>query len=200
MADSTRLSLILGARNGATEEREENDFYATDPNALRIFLDKFTADGESLNHNVWEVSCGDGGLSHVLEERGHSVFSTDLIDRGYEHFDKQFDYLSANVPFDGDVLTNPPFSLAKDFVLQSLKNISDGNKVFMFLKIQFLEGIQRLKDIYSTFPPKFIYVHSSRQKCAKKAMFDRCSSPTLCYCWFVWEKGFNGEPILRWIP
>ena len=44
MADNTKLSLIMGARNGALESREENDYYATDPRALELFLDKFQED------------------------------------------------------------------------------------------------------------------------------------------------------------
>ena len=68
----------------------------------------------------------------------------------------------------------------------------------MFLKIQFLEGKKR-KEFFKYFPPKYIYVASSRLRCAKNGEFDKYGSSAVCYAWFVWEKGFQGEPSVRWI-
>lgn len=48
----------LGAHNETEEEREENDFYATDPIAAD-WLMKIQA----LNHNIWECACGKGHLA-----------------------------------------------------------------------------------------------------------------------------------------
>ena len=47
----------LGASNHSKKEREENDFYATDPKALEIFLDKLKEDKIELHHQVWECAC-----------------------------------------------------------------------------------------------------------------------------------------------
>lgn len=188
----------MGARNGALENREENDYYATDPRALELFLDKFYEDGERLCDNVWECACGEGHLSNVLHRYGYSVYSSDLVDRGYGADVR--DFLASRHNWCGDIVTNPPYKYAKEFVLQALNNVSNGNKVIFFLKCQFLEGQDRLKNIYKDNPPKYVYVHSSRQNCAKNGDFNKYTSATLCYCWFVWQKGFKGETILRWIP
>lgn len=199
MADKTKLSLIMGARNGALEEREENDFYATDPQALNLFLDKFRKDGERLSHNVWEPACGSGCLSDLLTDKGYNVYATDIINRNSKQFNGIFDFLSEKVKWNGDILTNPPFSFAKSFILQALDNVDFGSKVVMFLKVQFLEGKDRYENIFKDNPPKYVYVHSRRQKTAKGGDLSRTKSPTQCYCWFVWQKGFKGETILRWI-
>lgn len=199
MADSTKLSLIMGARNGAYEEREENDYYATDPRALELFLDKFYEDGECLSDDVWECACGEGHLVNVLERYGHKVFCSDIIDRGCEGTEIM-NFLTAGHKWYGDILTNPPYKYAKEFVLEALDSIDNGHKVIFFLKCQFLEGQDRFKNIFKDYPPKYVYVHSARQNCAKNGKFDKYKSATLCYCWFVWQKGFKGETILRWIP
>lgn len=68
----------------------------------------------------------------------------------------------------------------------------------MFLKIQFLEGQSRLK-LFKKNPPKYVYVNSARQICAMNGKFDKYKSTAICYCWFVWEKGYIGEPVIRWI-
>ena len=47
----------LGASNHSEKEREENDFYATDPKALELFLDKLDEDKIELHHQIWECAC-----------------------------------------------------------------------------------------------------------------------------------------------
>ena len=97
----------LGASNHSEKEREENDFYATDPKALEIFLDKLKEDGFELHQKIWECACGKGHLSSTLKGKGYEVWSTDKFNRGYgEQF---FDFFEAtNKPIHCDILTNPP--------------------------------------------------------------------------------------------
>ena len=189
-----KSGLMLGVNSNAIRQNE--DFYATDPKALELFLDKFEKDGEKLNHFVWECSCGQGHLSKVLEGRGYQVLSTDLIDRGYGIV-SDFLKWDINAPR-GDILTNPPFKLAEKFVEMGMEKLKDENKLFLFLKIQFLEG-QKRKELFKKYPPKYVYVNSSRQLCAKDGEFEKYTSTTQCYAWYIWEKGFTGETIIRWI-
>lgn len=46
-------------------------------------------------------------------------------------------------------------------------------------------------------PPKKVYVSSSRIECAENGKFKGTSA--VAYAWFVWEKGFKGDPIIKWI-
>ena len=101
----------------------------------------------------------------------------------------------------GDIITNPPYKFAKDFVEKSLSIIPTGNKVAMFLKLQFLEGKLR-KKLFKTYPPKTIYVSSSRLLCAKNADFEGMingGGSAVAYAWYVWEKGFSGKTTIEWI-
>ena len=54
----------LGASNHSKTERAENDFYATDPHSLKIFLDTLDRDGIKLHDNIWEPACGQGRRDH----------------------------------------------------------------------------------------------------------------------------------------
>lgn len=186
----------LGASNHSDNEREENDFYATDPNTLEIFLDKLSEDKIELHSKIWECACGQGHLSNVLEKRGYVVLSTDLINRGYGT--TGIDFLKVNKEWNGDILTNPPYKYAKEFVEKGLELVTIGKYVIMLLKIQFLEGKDRYK-MFKKLPPKFVYVNSSRQTCYINGDMSKKMSSASCYCWFVWQKGFYGEPIIRWI-
>lgn len=191
----------LGASNHSELEREINDYYATDPKALEVFLERIKKDDLELHKNIWECACGEGHLSEVLKKKGYEVLSTDLINRGYGNNITNFLTYEPNFLYQGDILTNPPYKFAKEFVEKALKNIEENYYVIMFLKIQFLEG-QARKELFKKYPPKYVYVNSKRQVCAKNGDFDKYANGTgtaICYCWFVWQKGFKGEPIIRWI-
>lgn len=182
------------AQNGIsrTAEREINDYYATDPRAMEELL-KY----ESFNHDIWEPACGEGNLPEVLKKHGFNVLSTDLIDRGYP--DEILDFLKNDRKFDGDIITNPPFKYTIEFIKKSLEAIPDGNKVAMFLKINYLSGKQRYREIYSKFPPYRVYVFSSRIACSKNNTPEGFKGGAMDYVWMIWEKGKYSPTELKWI-
>ena len=184
----------LGASSHSAEEREKHDYYATDPKAAKLLLGL-----EDFSSDIWECACGEGHLSKVFQDAGYNVRSTDLIDRGFG--ETGVDFLSIdNIHWNGDIVTNPPYKYAQEFVEKSLTIIPDGKKVAMFLKIQFLEGKGR-KNLFLSHPPKTVYVSSSRLLCAKNAEFKKMiegGGSALAYAWYVWEKGYKGETVLKW--
>ena len=188
----------LGASNHSEKEREGNDYYATDPNTLLLLLQRLEQDGIKLHNRIWECACGEGHISEVLKSKGYDVVSTDLINRGYG--DDFFDFLKYESPYklELDILTNPPYKYAKEFVEHALDVQKNGFYTIMLLKIQFLEGQARRK-LFEKYPPEYVYVHSVRQICAMNGDFKKYNSSAICYCWFIWRKGFYEEPTIRWI-
>lgn len=191
---------MLGASNHSDSEREQDDYYATDP----IAIDKLLS-VETPQNRIWECACGGGHLSERLTERGFCVYSSDLKDRGYKRMTRALDFLQATtVPFANpfDILTNPPYKYAKDFVLKALDLLPQGCRCFMFLKLTFLEGKARFKELYSKYPPKCVYVFSERILCAKNAEFQKMKDgggSAVAFAWFVWEKNYNGQTLIKWI-
>lgn len=179
----------LAASNHSKGEREVNDYYATEPKAVELLLQK-----ENFSSIILEPSCGEGHISRVLLDNGYAVKSSDLIDRG---FGEVKDFFEVD-EFCGDIITNPPYKVALDFVKHSLDIIPEGSKVAMFLKLQFLEGKAR-KEFYKENPPKKIYVASGRLICAKNGEFEKYTSSAVAYAWFIWEKGYKGSPKIDWI-
>ena len=51
-----------GASNHTEEDRQVDDYYATEPKALELLLDE-----EVFSPIVWECACGGGHLSEVLK-------------------------------------------------------------------------------------------------------------------------------------
>ncbi len=88
----------LGASNHTAEEREADDYYATDPEAIDKLLTV-----ETPQNKIWECAAGGGHLSNRLKEKGFDVYSTDIQGRGYILGALQ-DFLTAtaqDVPFTG---------------------------------------------------------------------------------------------------
>lgn len=177
----------LGASNHADHDRQDDDYYATEPVAVEMLLDL-----EKFSHDIWEPACGEGHISKVLESHGYSVKSSDLVDRGYGTVG---DFLTTDEKWDGDIVTNPPYKYAQEFVEKSLATVGDGHKVAMFLKLQFLEGKAR-KELFRNNPPKTVWVSSSRLRCGMNGEFTGTSA--VAYCWYIWEKGYHGDTIVKW--
>lgn len=177
----------LGARNECKGEREEHDYYATQPIAIEWLMKL-----ENLNTNIWECACGEGHLAKPLIDKGFNVKCTDLIDRNFG--EGGVDFLKQTEIFNGDIITNPPYKYAQEFIEHALELVEDGNKVCMFLKVQFLEGKSRRK-MFEENPPKTVWVSTSRIQCGKNGQF---KDSMVAYAWYVWEKGFKGNTTLKW--
>lgn len=186
----TNTFRTLATSTHSTSEREKNDFYATEPRAVTLLLEK-----EKFNKYILEPCCGKLHISNELKKHNYIVKESDLIDRGVNSEVKDFLDIKE---WSGDIITNPPYKHALQFVEHALNIVGNGNKVAMFLKIQFLEGKAR-KEFFKDNPPKVIYVASSRLNCAKNGEFHKYKSSAVCYAWFVWEKGSKSDSIVKWI-
>ena len=192
MADKTFV--VMGATSHSKGEREKHDYYATDPVAVEELLKV-----ETFNNYVWECAYGEGHIGDVLENNGYKVYKTDIVERS-RPLDKILDFIK----FENkklrkvDIVTNPPYKYAKEFVEKSLDIIENDCKVAMLLKLTFLESKSR-RELFETNPPKYIYVFSKRITCAINGEFDKISSSAIAYAWFVWVKGYKGNTVIKWI-
>lgn len=184
-----------GASNHSDSERAELDYYATDPEAVEKLLGV-----ELFSHAIWEPACGGCHISKILSDKGFNVASSDIVNRGSELQTAVKDFLRYNPKPQNrrDIITNPPYKFASEFVEHALDISQEHVKVAMFLKLTFLEGGKR-KQLFDKYPPKRIYVFRNRIDCWKNGVKPDKPSKAVCYAWFVWEKGWYGEPRISWI-
>ena len=191
MGEIHNTYVTLGASNHSKDDREENDFYATPPKAVDLLFEL-----ESFDKHIWEPAAGMKHIAQKFLDKGYDVRCSDIIDRTGDI--EICDFLKSNEIWNGDIVTNPPFKFAKEFVEKALETVTEGHKVVMFLKLQFLETEKRRK-LFDKYPIKTIYVASNRLGCAKGGDFDGQDNigSAVCYCWYVWEKGYTGDTKLR---
>ena len=174
--------------------RAENDFYATHKDSTKALLKV-----EEILYPALEPACGEGHISRLLDE--NNTHSFDLIDRGYGRSGIDFLTHTFELNIFETVITNPPFALFQEFVEKALEVAE--KKVIMFGKLQALEGIKRATYLETT-PLRTVYVFKKRQQLLPngkdfKELTGKKSANTMAFAWFVWEIGYTGSPIIKWI-
>ena len=189
--------------------RVDDDFYATDPKAVEMLLNTGIFDWCYLPWiYVLEPCVGQGHIIDTVKNfynktKELQITTIDLIDRGYPNTIVT-DFLTWKPDKGYDlIITNPPYSLAKEFVEKGMECLCKGGYMCMFLKIQFLEGAKR-EELFDKYPPKYIYVFRNRMAIwnngqPKDPKTGKKWATTMCHAWFVWEKGSTSEPIVRWL-
>jgi hypothetical protein len=147
---------------------------------------------EKFQGNILEPCAGKGAISNILEEYGYEVVSRDLIDRGIKKIETGKSYFQSNEIFD-NVVTNPPYKFANQFCYHAIQH--SRYKVAFLLRVNFLETVSRREWLFDNkdLPTCFerLYVFSERVPFGEAQM--------VLYCWFLWNKNFQGTPTIHWL-
>jgi len=187
MKEALQSFSIIGG--GKKENRSERDFYPTPPDvthSLMKFLHSECAFFFDEKLRIWEPACGNGAMSEVIKNYGHTVISTDIkTDYGIT-----LDFFFADNSWDNDcdaIITNPPFNLSEPFINLSLHK---AKIVCMLLKSTYWHAKKRL-DLFNRTKPKFILPLTWRPD------FSNGGSPTMDLLWTVWIKGYGDKCIYK---
>jgi len=187
------MTAFLGARRQEGIERAAGDFYATDPRAV----DALGYVGKLPKSNrIWECAAGQGDLSKALVSCGYEVICTDLYDRGY--CKSGVDFLQTKELLAPCIFTNPPYIYGTEFCVHAI-NLG-AEEVYMFMKLQFLEGKRRYRELYSKNPPTEILQFVDRIGATRNgdsSLYRKASA--IPFCWIIWRKGNTKMPQLSWI-
>lgn len=179
------------SKNNISGARKESDFYET-PYSMTLQLlqhEKFLS-----SRNILEPSCGHGAISMVLHDNGYENIQESDIKMGSN-------FLESNEKFKFDyIITNPPFSIALEFILKA-KKISTW-KIAFLLPLTYLHGQTRLKTIYNDreFPLARVHVFSRYPMLGDQLRKDgKYHTGMQVYAWYVWDKTHRGAPNICWI-
>lgn len=174
-------------------ERKPADLYPTPVDGTESLIPVLQELGVK---RIWEPACGDGRLARVLEWHGFEVIATDI--REYPGYGTGgLDFLNED-PLEkwgwdiGEIdmiVTNPPFSLAEDFIRKAL---SITPKVAMLLKQTYwnTRGRGTKGGLWFDHMPDLELKLTWRLAFLKK---ERGNSPLMDCMWNVW----TGENAVR---
>lgn len=172
------------------------DDFPTPPWATRALCEFLLGQGYDLGASVVrEPAANRGFMARPLAEYFGKVIASDLIDYGvgYPVEDFLFPYRIDAADW---TITNPPFTLADQFVARALETSRIGCAII--IRSAFLEGIARYETLFSIWPPAFSLQFVERVPMVKGRVDPEASSAT-AYSWFVWIHG-ERDTRQRWIP
>ena len=172
------------------------DLYETPPCAVRALLAV-----EPVPLTCWEPTCGPGAIVKILRNSGRAVIATDLNDWGCPDSKAGIDFLMereapASVPA---IVTNPPFSLAEEFVEHAIKL---AHEVYILLRLAFLEGMRWKKKCFENhlasqwvFAPRLPFMHRHGYEGPKN------SNSGMPFAWYVFHRDSArySAAHVRWI-
>lgn len=163
-----------------------DDFYASPPEAVRALLEV-----ETFSGTIWEPACGDGAIVDVLRAAGHTVYATDLVERGCADSESRVDFLFEQAPafHVGAIVTNPPYALAKPFVAHAITLSIP--KVAMLLRLAFLEGSGRSSILDGGLLARVHIFRNRLPRMHRHGWTGKQTSSSIAFAWFVWELGWN---------
>lgn len=168
-------------------QRKKSDFYETPYSMTKQLLQS-----EEFNYNlaVLDPACGNYAICHELKNYFRTIYSYDLKNGEKYNFLKEI----KEYPY---IITNPPFSLAHEFI-QKAKSIYTSKIVFL-LPVSYLHGQKRYEDkIFSEL--KCIYVFTRYPMLGELLREDgKYHTGMIAYAWYIWEKNWIKEPVIRWI-
>lgn len=160
---------------------------------------------ETFEGSIWEPAAGDGAMAKVIKHYypDSIICATDLYDHGFDsdvYFQSPVNFLEvkkSEETFD-NIITNPPYNIADDFINKSLEMAN--KKVAMLVRLPYLEGQKRYNTLYSVRPPNRVWVFSERITFYKKGAKKK-GNGTTAYAWFIWDKENPAETSeLKWFP
>lgn len=179
-------------KNIGTPAAERDHYYRTPPKCTQALFAR-----ESFGPVIWEPSCGDGAIAKVAEANGYRVVASDLIDRGYG--EPAQDFLLCQTMAAPDMVINPPFRLADEFVTHAWR--LGCSKIAVFQRLAWLEGRARHATIFSVLPLARVWVFCGRQTLWRGDDPEpKEKGGAIPFAWFVFDCDRVGAPAIGWIP
>lgn len=175
----------MSATNRGTK-RIESDFYPTPIEVIYCFLDHYPL----KNGTILECAAGNGNFIQAIRNKGYKNTIVANKIRQEEHqnlinsgadFVYHKDFLVDELPEHNikTIITNPPFSKAKEFILRC-KELYPNVEIIMLLRTAFFESKARY-DFWQQYPVNKLYILSSRPK------FVNNKTDATSYAFFVWD-------------
>ena len=178
------------------EAADSPDDFPTPPWATRALCEHILQKDELAGQTCLEPACGRGHMAEPLKEYYARVDAADAYYYGYAPVRDFLRYPYESGTHDW-VVTNPPFRLAEEFVLRALMVARRG--VAILARSVFLESSGRYDAIFSRVPPSAFAQFVERVPMVKGRLDQKASTAT-GYAWLVWDKQYEGPPLLKWVP
>lgn len=174
-------------------ERRPNDLYETPEWVTEALLPHIM---QRVDAPIWEPAAGNGKIANVLERIVPFVFQSDI--QGEPGLVEELDFLTTNkIHCDFDfIITNPPYELAREFIVKALDMSYPSGLVAMLLRTDFdhAKTRQSLFGEHRAFAKKLVLTKRI------KWFEGTTGSPSFNHAWFIWDWLHEGAPTIAYGP
>jgi hypothetical protein len=170
-----------------------HDLYETPAVAVEALLRVLTLPSGA----IWEPACGRGAIANVLRAHGHRVVCSDLIDYGADSTASYgVDFLKTTEVPDGVgcILTNAPFKFINKFIEHALQLCPN---VIMLARLALLESERRSSVLEGSGLRRIFIFRKRLPMMHRDGWAGRKANSGMAFAWFVWERGYRGDPIAQ---
>jgi hypothetical protein len=171
-------------------QRKKSDFYETPYSLVWQLLENEKFD---TSLSVLEPCCGNEAIVKQLNNHKFKTIRYYDLAKDNTNFldeEKEYDY----------IITNPPFTLAKEFIKKA--KIVARKKFAFLLPLSYLHGEARYNEVYKDleYSLKTIYVFTRYPMLGDALREDgKYRTGMMVYAWFIFEKGWLEPPSIQWI-
>lgn len=167
-------------------KNRKSDNYYTPYSMTQHLLDR-----EKFEGSILEPASGDGAIVKVLRDNGYEVEHFDINKSGIDFLE-----LEENIKYD-NIIINPPFSLAFEFIEKAKKIYS--KTICMLLPLSYLHGQHRYeRGIFKQL--KTVYVFTRYPLLTDTVREDgKYNTGMMVYAWFTWKRPWKGKPYIEWM-
>lgn len=179
-------------------ERDEFDWYV-EPRECSLALFRH----ENFFGKVWDPACGSGRIIEIAKYCGIEAVGSDIVTRS-EYCEREIDFLGgvASYPDFLNIVMNPPFKHAEEFVRKAIDIAPASGKIAAILPIVWLAGFSSKRNWLPLSPLRKVFPISPRPSMPPGAVIragERPGNGTKDFCWLVWEKGYSGKAEVEFL-
>lgn len=171
--------------------RHPEDYYVEPSWVSRRLFDVEKFDGV-----ICDPACGSGRIIESAICAGYLVRGSDIVKRDPSCVFIE-DFFVGNKSLD-NIVSNPPFGVADAFAAHALELAP---KVALLLPTKWMNGAKRGAWLETT-PLRRVWLLGPRPSMPPGPVIEAGIAPgngTTDFAWFVWERGYEGRPELRWL-
>ncbi len=177
-----------------SDQRQPSDMYPTPYEFCQRIVTTLIENGGDYTEDrplrFLEPGCGDAPFCRAIKEAmGDRVETTgvetrNVLRRGWvDALYSETDFLTPNKYINrfNIIMTNPPFSLAREFLAASIRMCKPTARIIFLLRLAWLESATRLDRVHRKIFPSMVYVLPDRPK------FINNKTDSSAYAFFVYD-------------
>lgn len=191
----TKSRALHRSRRNKKWKRHPDDWYV-EP----LWVSERLFQVEQFEGRVWDPAAGLGRIVDTAQTAGLDAIGTDLVCRKPDAYEGDVNFLECDIDAgEPNIVCNPPFKHAEDFVGHALQ-LSE-RKVAMLLPAVWVQGQTRSRWLQKS-PLRRVWFLAPRPSMPPGpflATGQKIGQGVQDFAWFVWLRGYDGHPEIRWL-